>query len=112
MRATDQAGDDRGAKRLLVVANPFPPTASAGTTRVVRFLRHLPARGWEPVVLAVRAKGPAPEPPGVRVERATVPVPAPLLRGGRRSARANRWLFVPDVYAPWIPGGVALGRRL
>ena len=29
-------------KRLLVVANPFPPVASAGTTRLVRFLRHLP----------------------------------------------------------------------
>lgn len=112
MSAMDRLGDDRGAKRLLVVANPFPPMASAGTTRVVRFLRHLPARGWEPVVLAARAKGPATVPPAVRVERAPVPVPAPLLRGGRRSARTNRWLFVPDVYGPWVPGAVALGRRL
>lgn len=112
MSAMDRSGDDRGAKRLLVVANPFPPMASAGTTRVVRFLRHLPARGWEPTVLTARAEGSAPAPSGVRVERAPAPVPAPLLRGGRRSARANQWLFVPDVYAPWIPGAVKLGRHL
>jgi glycosyltransferase involved in cell wall biosynthesis len=105
-------GDAGGAKRLLVVANPFPPMASAGTTRVVRFLRHLPEYGWEPTVLTARAQGPAPVPPGVRVERAPVPVPAPLLRGGRRSTRANQWLFVPDPFAPWVPGAVALGRRL
>lgn len=99
-------------KRLLVIANPFPPMASAGTTRVVRFLRHLPERGWEPTVLTARAKGPAPVPPGVRIERAPVPVPAPLLRGGRRSTRANQWVFVPDPYAPWVPGAIWLGRRL
>jgi hypothetical protein len=29
-------------KKVLVVANPYPPMASAGITRVVRFLRHLP----------------------------------------------------------------------
>jgi len=109
---TRDAGDDRGAKRLLVVANPFPPMASAGTTRVVRFMRHLPARGWEPVVLTARAKGPAPVPPAVRVERAPALVPAPLLRGGRRSTRVNQWFFVPDVYAPWVPGAVTLGGRL
>ena len=54
-------------KKLLVVANPYPPMASAGTTRVVRFLRHLPDEGWEPSVLTAQAEGPAAVPPGVRV---------------------------------------------
>ncbi len=104
--------EDCPMRRLLVVANPFPPMASAGTTRVVRFLRHLPARGWEPTVLAAQAKGPAPVPDGVRVERTPVPVPRALLRGGRRSTRVNHWLFVPDPYAPWVPGALVVGRRL
>jgi hypothetical protein len=60
-------------KKLLVIANPYPPMASAGTTRVVRFVRHLPDEGWEPAVLTATAEGPAPVPPGVRVARAAVP---------------------------------------
>ena len=54
-------------KKLLVVANPYPPMASAGTTRVVRFLRHLPDEGWQPSVLTARATGSAAVPPEVRV---------------------------------------------
>jgi glycosyltransferase involved in cell wall biosynthesis len=99
-------------KRLLVVANPFPPMASAGTTRVLRLLRHLPALGWEPTVLTAGARGAAPAPDFVRVVRTSTPVPGQLLRGGRRSARINAWLFVPDPYAPWIPTAIAGGRRL
>ena len=65
--------------KLLVVANPYPPMVSAGTTRVVRFLRHLPDHDWEPTVLTAKAAGPAAEPPGVRVVRAPVPWPKQLL---------------------------------
>jgi glycosyltransferase involved in cell wall biosynthesis len=99
-------------KRLLVVANPFPPMASAGTTRVLRLLRHLPALGWEPTVLTADARGAAAAPDFVRVVRTPAPVPRQLLRGGRRSARINAWISVPDVYAPWVPTAVAGGRRL
>ena len=73
---------DAPRKKLLVVANPYPPMASAGTTRVVRFLRHLPEHGWEPTVLAAKAGGPAAEPPAVRVVRAPVLWPKRLLGGG------------------------------
>jgi len=99
-------------KRLLVVANPFPPMASAGTTRVLRLLRHLPALGWEPTVLTAEARGAASTPDFVRVVRTPAPVPRQLLRGGRRSAKINAWLFVPDAYAPWILTAIAGGRRL
>jgi glycosyltransferase involved in cell wall biosynthesis len=99
-------------KRLLVVANPFPPMASAGTTRVLRLLRHLPALGWEPTVLTADARGAAAVPDFVRVVRTPAPVPRQLLRGGRRSTKINAWLFVPDPYAPWVPTAIAGGRRL
>lgn len=99
-------------KRLLVVANPYPPMASAGTTRVVRFLRHLPDEGWEPWVLTARAEGPAAEPPDVRVTRAAVPWPRRLLGGGSRSTHVNRWIAVPDPYFAWIGPAVLKGREL
>jgi glycosyltransferase involved in cell wall biosynthesis len=99
-------------KKVLVIANPYPPQASAGTTRVVRFLRHLPAQGWQPTVLAARVQGPAAVPGEVRVLRAATPVPALLQGGGRRSNQLNNWLFVPDNFALWIAPAVRAGRRL
>ena len=98
--------------KVLVVANPYPPMASAGTTRVVRFLRHLPDEGWEPSVLTAKAEGPAAEPPGVRVARAAVPWPKRLLRGGRRSTSVNRWVAVPDPYFAWVGPAVLKGRQI
>jgi len=98
--------------KLLVIANPYPPMASAGTTRVVRFLRHLPDEGWQPTVLTARAAGPAPEPPGVRVVRTPVPWPRRLLGGGRRSTRVNSWIAVPDPYFGWVGPAVFKGRDL
>ena len=99
-------------KRLLVVANPFPPVASAGTTRLVRFLRHLPEHGWEATVLTTKSSGPADVPAGVRVLRAPVLMPRRLLGGGPRSKRIHDWVSVPDPYAAWIGPAVVSGRRL
>ena len=99
-------------KRLLVVANPYPPMASAGTNRVVRFLRHLPDEGWEPSVLTATAQGPADVPAGVPVARAPVPWPRQLRGGGRRSAKVNRWVALPDPYFAWIGPAVLKGREI
>jgi hypothetical protein len=99
-------------KRVLVVANPFPPTASAGNARILRFIRHLPDQGWEPTVLTAEARGTAATPELVRVVRTPALVPRWLLGGSRRSTRVNDWLFVPDASAPWVPAAVAAGRRL
>ena len=99
-------------KRLLVVANPFPPLVSAGNQRVLRFLRHLPEQGWEPTVLTVEARGEAPVPNGLSILRAPVPVPRRLLQAGPRSARINRWVFVPDPYAGWVVPAAVMGCRL
>lgn len=106
------ARGERGPRRLLVVANPYPPMASAGTTRVLRFLRHLPQHGWTATVLTARASGPAPVPPDVPVVRTAVPWPRALLGGGRRATRLNNWLTVPDPYVGWVATAVAAGRRL
>src|SRR5674536_145740 len=86
--------------------------ASAGITRVVRFLRHLPEHDWEPTVLAAKGAGPAAEPPGVRVVRASVPWPKQLLGGGRRRTRVNSWVSVPDPYVTWVGPAVFKGREL
>jgi glycosyltransferase involved in cell wall biosynthesis len=99
-------------KRLLVVANPFPPMTSAGTNRVLRFLRHLPAQGWEATVLTAEAQGPDTAPDFVRILRTPAIVPRQRLHGGRRSSQVNAWLFVPDPYVLWAATALAAGRRL
>ena len=89
-------------KRVLYVANPFPPTASGGNARHLRFLRYLPAYGWEATVLAVRTAGPVPDPPDVRIERARRLDPERLygLAGGSPAPMRGR-----------RPAGDAAGRR-
>ncbi len=99
-------------RRLLVIANPFPPMQSAGTRRVERFLRRLPAEGWQPTVIAPRVAGPAPEPMTVPVYRTAALLPRQLQGGGRRVTPVNRFLFAPDQYVMWAGPAVATGRRL
>jgi glycosyltransferase involved in cell wall biosynthesis len=124
-----------------MVANYFPPMASGGIARQLRFLRYLPECGWDPTVLSVRTQGPVPDPPGVRIERAAALDPERLYALGRRVAgparrraagaggqkppaaptashvtsrrrSVNQWLQVPDEYVSWIVPAVLLGRRL
>ncbi len=39
-------------RRLLLVTYHFPPSAASGAFRMLGFARHLPAFGWDPVVVA------------------------------------------------------------
>jgi len=39
--------------RVLIISYYFPPAGGPGVQRVLGFVRHLPAFGWEPVVLTV-----------------------------------------------------------
>ena len=44
-------------KRLLMIAYHFPPfAASSGIQRTLGFARHLPAFGWEPLVLTAHPR--------------------------------------------------------
>ncbi|HJW76370.1 MAG TPA: glycosyltransferase, partial [Thermoleophilia bacterium] len=79
--------DRRAPRKLLMVANYFPPMASGGNARQLRFIRYLPEFGWEPVVLSARCRGPVPDPPGVRIVRAAAPSPEPLYALGRSLPR-------------------------
>jgi len=40
-------------RRVLFVAYFFPPSNASGTHRVLRYVRHLPQFGWQPIVLTV-----------------------------------------------------------
>jgi len=56
VRVTGQPfqGDLR-VKRILMIAMHFPPQAgSSGVQRTLRFVQHLPALGWQPLVLTAR----------------------------------------------------------
>ena len=44
-------------RRLLMIAYHFPPLAgSSGIQRTLRFVRHLPAFGWQPLVLSAHPR--------------------------------------------------------
>ncbi len=105
-------------KRVLMVAFHFPPLAgSSGIQRTLRFVQHLPALGWEPVVLTVhpRAYERTSEdltrdvPPGVVVERAFG------LDTARHLAVVGRYpgfLACPDRWVTWRIGAIPAGLRL
>src|SRR5439155_16010008 len=101
--------------RVLLLAYYFPPIGGAGAQRPARFVRHLPAFGYEPVVVT----GPGPTgdrwtpadealaadiPAEIDVRR--VPGPEPSTGG-----RAERWLGVRSPWARWwADGAFAAGR--
>ncbi len=70
------------------MANPFPPMASGGTARQLRFLRYLREFDWEATVLTCRADGPVPTPADLRVVRTLTPSPEPLYRAARLATAA------------------------
>jgi glycosyltransferase involved in cell wall biosynthesis len=125
-------------RRVLVVAYYFPPLGGIGSIRLARMTGHLPALGWEPVVLAPKGT------PHERDETLSFPeekvirarsfeltrlgkvVPAAESRapaGGGRSegvisgrarealrAAAHRLIY-PDPQVGWLPEAVRAGRR-
>jgi glycosyltransferase involved in cell wall biosynthesis len=105
-------------RQVLFVAFFFPPLGGGGVQRSIKFVRYLPAHGWEPRVLAAEADYwmrdealLAEVPPGTAVRR--VPFRGRRLiamggRGGTRSRAAtrllrglSRLLLVPDAYIGW-----------
>lgn len=99
--------------KLLMVAYEFPPCLSAGVQRTLKFAQHLPAHGWEPVVLTTDSKAYArrdeslPIPDGVEVYRAW------SFDASRRLAVSGRYLTItstPDRYSSWYPFAVRKGR--
>ena len=107
--------------KVLVLAYYFPPHGGAGVQRTVKFLKHLPQLGYEPVVVT----GPASTtlewaPPDASmaeeipapVEVHRIPGPEPAVAGGFRG-RAERWLGVRSRFSRWWVDGLSrAGARL
>ena len=101
-----------------MIAFHFPPLAgSSGIQRTLRFVQHLPALGWEPVVLTANTKAYERTsddlmddvPPGVRVVRAFA---LDAARHLSISGRYPRSFARPDRWRSWRWGGVLAGLRL
>ena len=101
-----------------MIAYHFPPLAgSSGIQRTLRFVQHLPAFGWEPIVLTVHPRAYErtsddllPEvPENVVVERAFA---LDAARHLSISGRYPRFLARPDRWMSWRWGAVAAGLRL
>lgn len=121
-------------RRVLIVTYDFPPIASAAAERNRQLARHLPAHGWNPVIVTPRsgtswAVDPATAgglPAEVEVIRTGSFEPSRALRWikgrsgsasetgaeSRITKRVREWVLVPDARAGWIPfaAGTALKR--
>ncbi len=105
-------------RRLLMVAYHFPPLAgSSGIQRTLRFAQHLPAFGWQPLVLTAHPRAYerfSPDlasqiPADCIVERAfALDTSRHLALGGRYVAAMAR----PDRWVSWKLGALPAGRRM
>lgn len=99
--------------RLLVLAYAYPPCGGAGVQRTAKFVRYLPAHGWQPTVLTVLPScygiqdfsQSAETPAGVEVVRTPHFDPvAALGRSDRGTASANGRtsdISGPERWTPW-----------
>ena len=105
-------------RRILMIAYHFPPLAgSSGIQRTLRLAQHLPALGWQPIILTTHQRAYercsqdllGDVPPETEVYRAQAWDTA------RHFSIAGRYpaaLARPDRWATWRFDGVRLGRRL
>jgi glycosyltransferase involved in cell wall biosynthesis len=105
-------------KRVLMIAYHFPPLAeSSGVQRTLSFVRHLPALGWQPLVLSAhcRAYGRVDPRSMQQVPDGTVVRRAFALDTSRHLAIAGRYLRAwasPDRWISWKYAAVREGLRL
>lgn len=102
-------------RNVLMLAFHFPPFAqSSGSIRTLSFVRHLPDRGWQPVVLTAR---PWAYPEVDDRSLSMVPERAIIVRAtgldiARHVAIAGRyptWLATPDRWNTWALAALATG---
>ncbi len=96
-------------KKVLIIANQFPPMGGSGVQRSVKFVKHLRSFGYEPVVFT-RAVGNMPlkdetllrdVPEGVKIYR-TKPYELPELQGIMRiPGKALGKFVIPDTAYFW-----------
>lgn len=103
---------------VLMIAFHVPPwAAGSGHLRTLGFARHLPAAGWQPVVLSARAGA---YPITAPVEDGIIPEGCPVYRVLALDARRHlgiggkypAFLAQPDRWISWYPAAVIQGLRL
>ncbi len=95
-------------KKLLVITYHFPPSAASGAFRLLGFARHLPAFGWQPLVVAPPSLPWEPTDP-----RLTAQIPAEaIVRPVRYPAEAPRVLRMLAQNAIWLPRAWSACKQL
>ena len=101
-----------------MIAYHFPPLAgSSGIQRTLRFVQHLPALGWEPLVLSADPRAyektsndlMGDVPPDIEVRRAFA---LDTARHLQFRGRYFGWMARPDRWVSWKLGAVREGMRL
>lgn len=98
-------------KRVLILAYHFPPAGTGGVGRALGWVRHLPACGWQPSVLA------APPPPNWPLDptlEAQIPAGTTIRRVAAMDPRPSRWRGMSHRELSFLWRGVAYreGARL
>jgi len=105
-------------RTVLMIAFHVPPwAAGSGHLRTLGFARHLPAAGWQPVILSARAGA---YPITAPVEDGIIPDGCPVYRVLALDARRHlgiggkypAFLAQPDRWISWYPAAVIQGLRL
>lgn len=105
-------------KRILMIAYHFPPLAgSSGIQRTLRFVQHLPALGWQPLVLTADPRAYENTsadllkdvPAGTVVRRAFA---LDTARHLRVAGRYLGWMARPDRWISWRFAAVREGLKL
>lgn len=118
-------------RRVLLVAYYFPPLGLSGVQRVSKFVKYLPAYGWDVSVLTVKPRSyfafdssllQDVERPGVVIHRTSSLDPTRLfpkrnvgMPGESRRhlfSRISQVLFQPDNKIGWYPFAIRKGKRI
>ena len=119
-------------RRVLVIAYYFPPMGLSGVQRVAKFVKYLPAYGWQPTVLTVEPGGyfaydesllREVEAAGAEIVRTRSLDPTRLFGRAQTVAlpeeKRRQWLaalssflFVPDNKVGWMPFAIRQGHEL
>lgn len=101
-----------------MVAFHFPPLAgSSGIQRTLRFVQHLPASGWEPLVLTItpRAYERTSDDLNAEIPAGTVVRRAFGLDTARHLSWSGRYIAAmarPDRWISWLPDGIRVGAEM
>jgi glycosyltransferase involved in cell wall biosynthesis len=104
------------SKTILVIACHFPPNASSGTFRTLKFVKYLPSHGWSPVVLTMDPRHEPVEPMDSAL-CCQIPAGVPVIRtyawvpSGPRAFAAMKAIAFPDPRCGWFPFAVVAGWR-